>query len=43
MKSKFLFDLAVGVVDDGKEHVEQDKEHDEDVTKQKDDNHLLRE
>ena len=31
MKSKLLFDLAVGVVDDGKEHVEEDEEDKEDV------------
>ena len=34
MKSKLLFDLAVGVVDDGKEHVEEDEEDKEDVTEE---------
>ena len=36
MKSKLLFDLAVGVVDDGKEHVEEDEEDKEDVGEEED-------
>ena len=31
-----LFDLAVCVIDDGQEHVEQDKEHEKDIAEEED-------
>ena len=35
----FLLDLAVGVIDDGQEHVEEDKEHEKDIGEEEDGSH----
>ena len=39
LRCNFLLDLAVGVIDDGQEHVEQDKEHEKDVGEEEDGPH----
>ena len=39
LRCNLLLDLAVGVIDDGQEHIEEDKKHKKDVGEEKDGPH----